>query len=447
MIPLAFIAALIGGYLLGSIPFGLVLTRAAGLGDIREIGSGNIGATNVLRTGRKDLALATLLLDAGKAGAALLIARALAPADSDLRMTLGFVAGFAAFIGHCYPAWLGFKGGKGVATFFGLLFAGIWPLGLLAGVTWLAIAAIFRFSSLAALCAAAIAPLAALAGGFSAEEIVFTALLGAIIFSPDLVSGLPALGKNPEYLDITRKTNIPMIILQGGLRSSAAQFLRMLQELWSNNHNVYYSMLPGIAGMFYRDEPNAETLAKLKALPGEMPLYFRLLEATPWHISKGSYVQPREAAKVSLDIKLRAFQGNPQPLPIQLKDVSGRTLKLEDYRGKVTVVNFWATWCPPCVEEIPSLNRLREEMQGEAFELISINFAETPKTVNEFMKRVNVEFPVLIDPSGKVSQQWNVIGFPSTFVIGKDGKIKYGVNAAIHWDAPEVIEALKALSK
>lgn len=272
-------------------------------------------------------------------------------------------------------------------------------------------------------------------------------LLGAIIFSPDLVTGLPALGKDPEYLDITRKTNIPMIILQGGLRSSAAQFLRMLHELWSNNHHVYYSVLPGIAGMFYRDEPNAETLAKLKALPGEMPRYFRLLEATPWQISKGNYVQPREAAKVSLDIKLRAFQGNPQPLPIQLKDISGRTLKLEDYRGKVTVVNFWATWCPPCVEEIPSLNRLREEMQGEEFELISINFAETPKTVNEFMKRVNVEFPVLIDPSGKVSQQWNVIGFPSTFVIGKDGKIKYGVNAAIHWDAPEVIEALKALGK
>ena len=177
---LGFALAAIGGYLLGSIPFGLVLTRAAGLGDIRDIGSGNIGATNVMRTGRKDIALATLLLDAGKAAAALLIARALAP--EALKVEIGLVAGGAAFIGHCFPVWLNFKGGKGVATFFGVLLAGVWPIGLLAGVTWIAIAVIFRFSSLAALCAAAIAPLAALVGQFNWSEVVFTAVLAALIF-------------------------------------------------------------------------------------------------------------------------------------------------------------------------------------------------------------------------------------------------------------------------
>jgi peroxiredoxin len=123
-----------------------------------------------------------------------------------------------------------------------------------------------------------------------------------------------------------------------------------------------------------------------------------------------------------------------------------QAIKLHDYRGKITVVNCWASWCPPCVEEIPSLNRLREQMQGQPFELISINYADSPEKIHEFMSRVNVQFPVLIDPNGKVSQQWNVIGFPSTFVIGKDGKIQYGVNAAIQWDAPEVINALKALN-
>ena len=147
----------VGGYLLGSIPFGVIITRAAGAGDVRNIGSGNIGATNVLRTGRKDLALATLLLDAGKGAAALLIARHLF--DSDVA---GAIAGGAAFRGHLFPVWLKFKGGKGVATFFGLLLAAHWPLGLMAGATWLIVAFVLRYSSLAALVAAALAPVYAL---------------------------------------------------------------------------------------------------------------------------------------------------------------------------------------------------------------------------------------------------------------------------------------------
>jgi glycerol-3-phosphate acyltransferase PlsY len=182
VLPLYFILAAVGGYLLGSIPFGMVITKAAGLGDIREIGSGNIGATNVLRTGRKDLALATLLLDAGKAGIALLLARALAGDNNPYQIEIGLAAGAAAFIGHCFPVWLGFKGGKGVATFFGVLFAGVWPLGVISGITWLAVATMFRMSSLAALCAAAIAPVAALVAGFSWPEIIFSAAIALLIF-------------------------------------------------------------------------------------------------------------------------------------------------------------------------------------------------------------------------------------------------------------------------
>ncbi|WP_439471200.1 glycerol-3-phosphate 1-O-acyltransferase PlsY [Brevundimonas sp.] len=147
----------VGGYLLGSIPFGVIITRAAGAGDVRQIGSGNIGATNVLRTGRKDLALATLLLDAGKGAAALLIARYLFPND-----LVPAIAGGAAFLGHLFPVWLKFKGGKGVATFFGLLLAAAWPLGLLAAATWILVAVLFRISSLSALVASAAAPLFAL---------------------------------------------------------------------------------------------------------------------------------------------------------------------------------------------------------------------------------------------------------------------------------------------
>ncbi|MBX3428659.1 MAG: glycerol-3-phosphate 1-O-acyltransferase PlsY [Hyphomonadaceae bacterium] len=182
MLTLYFILAAVGGYLLGSVPFGLVLVRAAGLGDIRSIGSGNIGATNVLRTGRKDLALATLVLDAGKAGIALFLARLIAGAENPLQIEFGLVAGFAAFIGHCYPVWLKFSGGKGVATYFGLLLVGMPPLGVVIGITWLAVAMMFRISSLAALASVTLAPVLALVGGYSPAEIVCLVALAALIF-------------------------------------------------------------------------------------------------------------------------------------------------------------------------------------------------------------------------------------------------------------------------
>ena len=136
------------GYLLGTIPFGLILARIFHLGNLREIGSGNIGATNVLRTGNKTAAALTLILDGAKSAVAVLLARALAGEDT------AQIAALAAFIGHCYPAWLRFKGGKGVASFLGLMLALAWPVGLLACATWLATALISRISSLSALVAA-----------------------------------------------------------------------------------------------------------------------------------------------------------------------------------------------------------------------------------------------------------------------------------------------------
>lgn len=146
-----FYAAAALGYLLGSVPFGLVLTKLAGHGDVRRIGSGNIGATNVLRTGSKGLAALTVLLDGGKGAAAFWIAGLLGP-------DMAVLAGGGAFLGHLFPVWLRFRGGKGVATALGILIAASWAAGLLACLTWLAAAAAFRYSSLAALAALAVAP-------------------------------------------------------------------------------------------------------------------------------------------------------------------------------------------------------------------------------------------------------------------------------------------------
>ena len=169
------VAITLAAYLLGAIPFGLVVARLFGLGDPRNIGSGNIGATNVLRTGNKRAAALTLILDAGKGGVAVLIARALFGEDA------AQIAGGAAFLGHLYPVYLGFKGGKGVATFLGTLLALAFPIGAAACATWLVIALLFRISSLSALVASAAVPVFALVLGHP-QLVALTVALAVLIF-------------------------------------------------------------------------------------------------------------------------------------------------------------------------------------------------------------------------------------------------------------------------
>jgi glycerol-3-phosphate acyltransferase PlsY len=173
--PGALLFVALAAYLLGSVPFGVVMARAFGLGDLRQIGSGNIGATNVLRTGNKTAAALTLILDAGKGGAAVLIARALFAEDA------AQIAGLAAFTGHCFPVFLAFRGGKGVATFLGTLLALWWPAGLAACATWAVVAALGRYSSLSALVSAALSPVwVALLG--RPEAAALCLCLAALIF-------------------------------------------------------------------------------------------------------------------------------------------------------------------------------------------------------------------------------------------------------------------------
>jgi glycerol-3-phosphate acyltransferase PlsY len=174
---------ILGGYLLGSIPFGVIATRLGGVGDIRQVGSGNIGATNVLRTGRKDLALITLIGDGAKGAAAVGLAwLAFGRSAPDVSALACALAGGAAFIGHLFPLWLGFKGGKGVATFLGVLLAAAWPVGVAACATWLVMAKLGKISSLAALTAAALAPLYAALLHRPAPTVILAGALAVLVF-------------------------------------------------------------------------------------------------------------------------------------------------------------------------------------------------------------------------------------------------------------------------
>lgn len=270
-------------------------------------------------------------------------------------------------------------------------------------------------------------------------------LLGAVFFSPNFFTHIPTLGNAPSFIPELNATNVPVYIYQeakNGNRWHLAAVLDALQQ----HAPVYTELLPGVTSMFYDEDKAPETYAILDALPQKIQrATTRLGRHTIPNRALPIVSQSLTVSDSGLDSQLKPYRGETQPQAFSLKDAEGNHFEVKDFRNKVTVINFWASWCSPCVEEIPSLNRLKQAMQGKAFNLISINYAETPQHIHNFMRKVAVDFPVLVDPNGMLAGQWNVVAFPSTFVIGPDGKIHYGVNAAIHWDAPEVIQQINQL--
>lgn len=270
-------------------------------------------------------------------------------------------------------------------------------------------------------------------------------LNGAILFSPEMYETIPALGLPPVYTDITFASNIPIMLYQAGNRGNRWQLNGLLANLEKGGAPVFVRFKQGVTGLFYLGDTSATTISMLSQIPDELVSDLALLN---------KLVVPKQLAGLSentrtknhgLDSRLKSFKGDPLPLPLNLLSARGKHFVRNNYKGKVTLVNFWATWCPPCVEEIPSLNNLREKMKGKPFELISVNYAEDKQRVDKFLKRVNVDFPVLLDETGRVSADWNVLVYPSTFVISPGGKITHGVNGAILWDSPEVFKQLTDL--
>lgn len=281
--------------------------------------------------------------------------------------------------------------------------------------------------------------------GLNPNKLADIYLNGVILLSPELYIKIPELGLDPIFAPIASATNVPVVLFQSGSRGNRWQMENVIAELQKGGAQVYSKIFPGVTGIFYAADNSPETIKLISSLPAEIESVNRFLVRTDTPIEAQPLNVKQIAADGRLDMSLRPFKGNPVPAPLGLFSASGDRVSYAGYRGKVTVVNFWATWCRPCVEEIPSLNRLREQMKGKPFELISVDYAENQETIQAFMKEVDVDFPVLLDVDGKVSAQWNVLVFPSTFVIAPDGKIVYGVKGGIHWDAPEIVGQINAL--
>ena len=270
-------------------------------------------------------------------------------------------------------------------------------------------------------------------------------LNGIILLSPELYMSIPELGLEPVFAPIASATNVPVMLLQSGKRGNRWQMEKVVAELQKGGSQVYSKLFPGVTGIFYAEDKAVETAALIKDFPREIERAGQLLENTSTPIAVTAFTEKAAVADSTLDMSLKPYKGNPIPPTLNLSAALDTKAGEVDYRGKVTLVNFWATWCRPCVEEIPSLNRLRKQMHGKPFQLISVDYAEAQETIRVFMKEVDVDFPVLLDTDGAVSAQWNVVVFPSTFVINPEGKIVYGVKGGIHWDTEEVIKLLDNL--
>jgi thiol-disulfide isomerase/thioredoxin len=270
-------------------------------------------------------------------------------------------------------------------------------------------------------------------------------LLGAMLFYPNLFGPTPMAGEAPQLDPILRATNVPLAIFQPALGSQRLRLQQMIRPLWRGGSPTYLYLVPKVRDWFFMGEgvhgPNEQ--AATAAVPRQMLKLARLLQHHP-QPTQASVLPKRSLGKG--EIKTLVKLTRPKPLkPFSLTSIDGREFTSAAFDGQVVLLNFWATWCPPCVEELPSLNRVQQRYKGQDLRVISIDFRETPQEMADFLAGTPVDFPVLMDLEGQVSLAWGVFSFPSSFIIDRTGHIRYAANRAIDWDSPEVWQAVERL--
>ncbi len=270
-------------------------------------------------------------------------------------------------------------------------------------------------------------------------------LAGGVLFFPNLFGPLPVAGEKPGLDPILDYTSIPLVLVQPEIGALRRQSQEMLQALWNAGAPAYWFMLPEVRDYYLMREEQKEALYRqaAKATPGQILRFADLLAKTPTSGELKAEAEPeipvyQAKELVKLDPPVQAVELN-------LPDLEGRTQRLSDYRGKVVMVNFWATWCPPCVEEIGTMNSLAERYKNKDFNLLSVDFRETAEHLRKFKQTVPIDYPVMLDSDGLVSEAWNVMAYPSTFILDKQGRIRHSANLALHWDSPSVWTVLDEL--
>ncbi len=272
---------------------------------------------------------------------------------------------------------------------------------------------------------------------------------GVLLLHPNLFLGPPEPGKEAEYHPVAAQTRLPVYILQPEQSPWRWRLEGTQKELEKGGSKVFTRVLTDVRDRFYFrpdatsvEEDVANRLAGMLRNSIQALSDVKLVEAPTARASK----TPVTKTATPTERKLRPYKGNPVPSPLRLTDLDGKVHDLADYKGQVVLVNFWASWCPPCVKEMPSMQRLKEKMAGKPFVILAVNMAEPENEVRDFLaSKVTVDFPILMDRDGAALKAWKVFVFPTSFVVGPDGKIRYGLYGEFEWDTEEAIRIMVEL--
>ncbi|WP_019558653.1 TlpA disulfide reductase family protein [Thioalkalivibrio sp. ALE12] len=269
-------------------------------------------------------------------------------------------------------------------------------------------------------------------------------VLGAALAFPNLMVDTPVAGAPAEFVDVVRATSLPVFLLQPTQGVYRWHLDEILTDLRRGGSAVFVRMIPGVRDFYYlrRSDPEPEEVAMAARLPAQLLQAGRLLASVPSPLAAAP--MPELAHEVEAGRGLVARDHPPPVADFTLTDHLGDEQSLSDYADQVVLLNFWASWCPPCVQEIPSMNRMAEIL-GKGFAIVSVNYQESAEHISAFMDEVQVDFPVLMDFDGRVAADWRVFAFPSSFILGRDGRVRYSVNSAIEWDDPDVINRVRTL--
>lgn len=267
--------------------------------------------------------------------------------------------------------------------------------------------------------------------------------------SPKFFVETPDPGIEGEIMPVVSSTNLPVFILQPNKSPWFWKLDTTVPALQLGGSDVYVRRLNNVRDRF-NFRPDATDYEK--QLANKLPLLIiqarKLL--TPFsHQARKAVAIHTEAPQVKIgkkDRKLQAYKGNPVPPELRLKDLNNNNVDLNNLKGNVVLVNFWASWCPPCVHEMPSMQRLQDKFINQSFTILGVNMAEDKPTIQTFLKtRVKISFPVVLDSDGAALKRWNVFAFPTSYVIDKKGNIRYALFGGIEWDTDDIINKISHL--
>ncbi|WP_321275801.1 TlpA disulfide reductase family protein [Thiomicrorhabdus indica] len=277
--------------------------------------------------------------------------------------------------------------------------------------------------------------------------------VGVILLNPDLLTQTPAPGEKGIYWPHVSQTNLPVFILQGELSPWRWQLASVQSELGKGGAEVFLKMLPKVRDRFYfRPDANAFEQQFSQQLSKDIQLAMQAL--TPYLTENRQVLKSAELdrpvkmssqqEKSNQSLELQVYRG-AQNLQLSLQDMQSKTFDLSSYRGKVVLVNFWASWCPPCVHEMPSMAGLKSQLGSKNFEILAVNLGEAKADIEKFMQAHPLNFPVLLDETGQTAQSWKVMAYPSSFIVDKTGQIRYALFGATDWQSDTHVNKLKSL--